>query len=601
MARLQSWPIVLLSFIVSASLTAASATIKGPPIAEKKELKKIARLGEDVRLICPMSGHPVPLIDWTKDKEAITSYGWVRFKLAKKSLKIKDVTKEDTGIYVCKGTNGFGSEEIRIDLIVIDPLEFPQLGENDLPDVAPPVLTEETKSLRSAYRKPHGDDFRLFCEALGKPEPEIVWYKEHMPIPGMGGPGRHVLSIKRVSPSDSGLYTCEARNLVGVATKNFTLDVTPPERETMTSGDIGIVDNQHFPILPNGPENTTVEQGGRAVLECKVQSATAPNVKWLKRLESWEYVEYQDSSDIIDLGPEKFRVIHQPHGGDLPVLSDSNEYVNKLVIPEADANDSGMYYCFIKKPVGYKFKNAYLTVMPKSVTPVGGLESGPILIVVICLSVFVLLLLATITVCVVKKKQKQAPSSTLSESPDVHENLMRQHNQQQQQPQQQQQHLHQAQVPINPYQQQYQQQQHMYQQHQQQSGTNNNHRHMNIIVNKMEQPLPPPPPPPPSLLNEQLWGGPSLYSGSSQVQQQNLNTTSNTDNSGSHHSGGYSTQHYHPQANSVIQSEYSQQQQQNQYEVPHAPPSVRYGPVYGMDSGTNSIYPYTRSQQHVHY
>ena len=26
---------------------------------------------------------------------------------------------EDTGIYTCKGTNGFGSEEIRIDLIVI--------------------------------------------------------------------------------------------------------------------------------------------------------------------------------------------------------------------------------------------------------------------------------------------------------------------------------------------------------------------------------------------------------------------------------------------------------------------------------------------------
>ena len=26
---------------------------------------------------------------------------------------------DDTGIYICKGTNGFGSEEIRIDLIVI--------------------------------------------------------------------------------------------------------------------------------------------------------------------------------------------------------------------------------------------------------------------------------------------------------------------------------------------------------------------------------------------------------------------------------------------------------------------------------------------------
>ena len=42
-----------------------------------------------------------------------------RFKTTKKNLKIKPVMIEDTGIYICKGTNGFGSEEIRIDLIVI--------------------------------------------------------------------------------------------------------------------------------------------------------------------------------------------------------------------------------------------------------------------------------------------------------------------------------------------------------------------------------------------------------------------------------------------------------------------------------------------------
>ena len=43
----------------------------------------------------------------------------LRFKTQKKNLKIKPVQIEDTGIYICKGTNGFGSEEIRIDLIVI--------------------------------------------------------------------------------------------------------------------------------------------------------------------------------------------------------------------------------------------------------------------------------------------------------------------------------------------------------------------------------------------------------------------------------------------------------------------------------------------------
>lgn len=92
----------------------------GPPTADKKEVTRVARLGEkEVRLTCPMSGFPAPIISWTKGKEDITNYEWIRYKTVRKSLRIRDVAKEDTGIYVCKGTNGFGSEEIRIDLIVI--------------------------------------------------------------------------------------------------------------------------------------------------------------------------------------------------------------------------------------------------------------------------------------------------------------------------------------------------------------------------------------------------------------------------------------------------------------------------------------------------
>ena len=47
------------------------------------------------------------------------NYTFLRFRTVKKSLKIKDATLDDTGIYMCKGTNGFGSQDARIDLIVI--------------------------------------------------------------------------------------------------------------------------------------------------------------------------------------------------------------------------------------------------------------------------------------------------------------------------------------------------------------------------------------------------------------------------------------------------------------------------------------------------
>lgn len=79
----------------------------------------MVRLGSDARIPCPMAGHPAPMIDWAKGGESISPYSWERFRTSKKSLKIANVHKEDSGEYTCKGTNGFGSEEVTINLVVI--------------------------------------------------------------------------------------------------------------------------------------------------------------------------------------------------------------------------------------------------------------------------------------------------------------------------------------------------------------------------------------------------------------------------------------------------------------------------------------------------
>ena len=76
-------------------------------------------VGDSVRIICPIWGQPAPMITWSKGNEAITDYLWERFSLDKKSLTISKLQYDDTGIYICKGTNGYGSNEVRIDLFVI--------------------------------------------------------------------------------------------------------------------------------------------------------------------------------------------------------------------------------------------------------------------------------------------------------------------------------------------------------------------------------------------------------------------------------------------------------------------------------------------------
>ena len=83
---------------------------------------KVAKFGETIKLNCPISSRLKLLIDWSKGGEDITDYNWERYSLDKKSLLIKAATYDDTGIFICKGTNGFGSSQVRIDLFVLGKL-----------------------------------------------------------------------------------------------------------------------------------------------------------------------------------------------------------------------------------------------------------------------------------------------------------------------------------------------------------------------------------------------------------------------------------------------------------------------------------------------
>jgi hypothetical protein len=39
-------------------------------------------------------------------------------KTNKNYLKLKSVEKSDTGVFICRGVNGFGSVKVRVELIV---------------------------------------------------------------------------------------------------------------------------------------------------------------------------------------------------------------------------------------------------------------------------------------------------------------------------------------------------------------------------------------------------------------------------------------------------------------------------------------------------
>ena len=201
-----------------------------------------------------------------------------------RAMKIKKTQEEDIGPYVCKGVNGFGNTEVQVDLIVIDPSKFPELQEGELPDVTAPSFTRDTLDSKSYMRKGEGESFRVTCAAEGIPRPDIFWYKDGLPFDAGGiryRNGKSTIKLKNLMKVDSATYTCKAKNLIGEATRNYTLHVEMP------------VEDQ--PVV-SGANNQTVAVGGVASLQCRVKSKAPPHIKWLKKM-SWDAP--QDQSTII--------------------------------------------------------------------------------------------------------------------------------------------------------------------------------------------------------------------------------------------------------------------------------------------------------------
>jgi len=227
----------------------SASTIKGPPTAPQRHLQQVARLGEEVRLVCPVDGRPVPMIEWYRaDTGQVIDWEWgPRYRANKRSLKIKEVDRTDAGILVCKAVNGFGKEEIEINLIVIDPKDFPGLPPGELPDVSPPILSLETETAARKYERRPGEDLRIVCSASGRPEPEMVWYKNgHELLENTRDrSGKSVLVLNSLMDRDEATYTCVARNLVGETRRDFHLsmeiaertDLSGPANRTVTEGD----------------------------------------------------------------------------------------------------------------------------------------------------------------------------------------------------------------------------------------------------------------------------------------------------------------------------------------------------------------------------
>ncbi|KAK4026363.1 hypothetical protein OUZ56_015366 [Daphnia magna] len=109
--------LLLLTLHVAATLS--DSGLKGPPhISGSLAPRQTFRLGETVKLDCPIRGTPTPIVEWYKDGDSVTA-GWERFKSTSHGLRIKEAILDDSGEYTCKGVNGFGSEQVTFEIVIV--------------------------------------------------------------------------------------------------------------------------------------------------------------------------------------------------------------------------------------------------------------------------------------------------------------------------------------------------------------------------------------------------------------------------------------------------------------------------------------------------
>ncbi|KAL6105644.1 fgfrl1 [Pungitius sinensis] len=339
---------------------------RGPPrVSEKVAHRQMARLGSAIKLPCPVDGDPPPLIMWTKDGRNIHS-GWIRFRILRLGLKIKEVEADDTGTYICKATNGFGSVNVNFTLIVIDDSGADKTGagaadgaesdsgaDGSLDKLVRPRFTQPAKMRKRVIARPVGSSVRLKCAAGGNPRPDIVWLKDDRPLTekevGEGRQKKWTLSLKSLTPEHSGRYTCKVSNRAGEINATYKVEV--------------IQRTNSKPVLTGThPVNTTVDYGGTTSFQCKVRSDVKPVIQWLKRVESNEESRYNST---IEVGDHRFVVLPMGEVWSRP----DGSYLNKLLITRAKEDDAGMYICLGANTMGYSFRSAFLTVLPDTKPP----------------------------------------------------------------------------------------------------------------------------------------------------------------------------------------------------------------------------------------
>ncbi|XP_060883769.1 protein sidekick-2 isoform X6 [Labrus mixtus] len=206
----------------------------------------------EVTMECVANARPLIKlsISWRKNGVLVSS-GLSDFN---RRLTILSPVVSDSGFYECEAilrSSSVPSVSLGAYLHVLEPPQF---------------IKEPDKHITAEMEKV----VDIPCQARGVPQPDIVWYKDALPVDPVKTPRYRVLvggslQVNGLLPDDTGMFQCFARNSAGEVQTNTYLAVTS--------------------IAPNitaGPSDSTVIDGMSVILHCETSGAPRPAITWQK-------------------------------------------------------------------------------------------------------------------------------------------------------------------------------------------------------------------------------------------------------------------------------------------------------------------------------